>query len=101
MRDTGSRTGEQPAKGAVYDPGHLLDALIGHLQLKSDVALANMLRVTASTLSKIRHRRIPVGAAMLIRMHEVSGLTIGDLRYLMGDRRKKFRLSHTQGRPRK
>jgi len=41
----------------------------------------------------------PVGAAMLIRMHEVSDLTIRDLRYLMGDRRQKFRISDAQGKP--
>jgi hypothetical protein len=32
-------------------------------------------------------------------MHEVSGLNITDLRYLMGDRRGKFRISDVQGRP--
>jgi hypothetical protein len=32
---------------------------------------------------------------MLIRMHEVSGLSIRDLRDLMGDRRAKYRLPGT------
>ncbi|MGJ9418760.1 hypothetical protein ACHAC9_13480 [Massilia sp. CMS3.1] len=45
------------------------------------------------------HRRLAVDASLLIRMHEVSGLSIRDLRYLMGDRRAKFRISHAQFKP--
>jgi hypothetical protein len=82
-----------------YDPNRLLDALIEHLRLKNDAALARTLEVAPPVISKIRHRRLPVGAALLIRMHEVTDLTIGDLRYLMGDRRKKFRISDSQGKP--
>jgi len=84
----------------VYDPDRLLDTLIELMQLKNDAALARMLEVAPPVISKIRHRRLPVGASLLIRMHEESGLTIGDLRYLMGDRRKKYRLSDAQGKPR-
>ena len=32
-------------------------------------------------------------------MHEVSDLSIRDLRYLMGDRRAKFRISDKQFKP--
>jgi hypothetical protein len=42
---------------------------------------------------------LPVGASLLIRMHEVTGMSIRDLRDLMGDRRTKYRLSDAQGRP--
>ena len=84
----------------MYDPDRLLDTLIELMQLKNDAALARMLEVAPPVISKIRHRRLPVGASLLIRMHEESGLTIGDLRYLMGDRRKKYRLSDAQGKPR-
>lgn len=82
-----------------YNPNHLLDVLIGKLQLKNDAALSRMLEVAPPVISKIRHRRLPVGASMLIRMHEVTGMTIRDLRDLMGDRRTKYRLSNAQGRP--
>lgn len=57
------------------------------------------LEVAPPVISKIRHRRLAVSAALLIRMHEVSDITIGDLRYLMGDRRKKFRISDAHGKP--
>jgi hypothetical protein len=82
----------------VYDPDRLLDAMLEHLKLKNDAALSRALEVAPPVISKIRHRRIPVGAAILIRMHEVSGLTIRDLRYLLGDRRKKFRVSLVSSR---
>lgn len=82
-----------------YDPNHLLDILIGKLQLKNDAALARALEVAPPVISKIRHHRLPVGASMLIRMHEVTGMSVRDLRDLMGDRRKKYRLSDAQGRP--
>lgn len=82
-----------------YDPNHLLDSLREKLHLRNDAGLSRALEVEAPVISKIRHRRLPVGASMLIRMHEVSGLTIRELRVLMGDRRDKFRMSAVQFKP--
>jgi hypothetical protein len=76
----------------IYDPNRLLDALIQKLHVKSDAALSHLLEVDPPIISNIRTRRRPIGAVLLIRMHEVSDLTIGELRTLMGDRRKKFRM---------
>lgn len=73
-----------------YDPNQLLDSLLEHLRLKNDAALSRALEVAPPVISKIRHRRLPVSASMLIRMHEVTGFTIRDLRFLMGDRRAVF-----------
>src|SRR5438094_2299939 len=82
-----------------YDPDHLLASIIGKLKLKNDAALSRALEVAPPVISKIRHRRLPVGASMLIRMHEVSNMDIRELRELMGDRRTKYRLSDAQGKP--
>ena len=82
-----------------YDPNHLLDALLGKLLLKNDAALSRALEVAPPVISKIRHRRLPVGASLLIRMHEISEWSIHDLRGLMGDRRAKFRISDKQFKP--
>jgi hypothetical protein len=82
-----------------YNPNHLLDILLGKMSLKNDAALSRVLEVAPPVISKIRHRRLPVGASLLIRMHEVTGMSIRDLRDLMGDRRTKYRLSDAQGRP--
>jgi hypothetical protein len=82
-----------------YDPNNLLESLIEKLNLKNDAALSRALEVAPPLISKIRHRRLPVGASLLIRMHEVSDLSIRDLRHLMGDRRNKFRISDKQFKP--
>lgn len=82
-----------------YNPNRLLDTLTANLRLKNDAALARLLEVAPPVISKIRHLRLPVGASLLIRMHEVSDLSIRDLRYLMGDRRNKFRISDKHFKP--
>ena len=82
-----------------YNPNHLLDILIERLNLKNDAALSRALEDAPPVISKIRHRRLPVGASMLIRMHEVSTMSVRELRDLMGDRRTKYRLSDAQGKP--
>jgi hypothetical protein len=87
------------ADQVAYDPNNLLDALIEKLNLKNDAALSRALEVAPPVISKIRHRRLPVGASLLIRMHEVSDLSIKELRILMGDRRDKFRISDKQFKP--
>lgn len=76
-----------------YDPNRLLDSLIERMNLPSDAALARALDVTPPVISKMRHGRIPIGASMLIRMHEETGLKVRELRELMGDRRKRMRMS--------
>ncbi len=83
---------DSPALIADYDPNNLLDALIAELGVKNDAALSRELGLAPPVISKIRHRKLAVGAALLIRMHDASGLTIEALRSLMGDRRKKFRI---------
>ncbi|MDB5770558.1 MAG: hypothetical protein JWM42_932 [Burkholderia sp.] len=80
-----------------YNPNRLLDSLIERLRLKNDAALSRVLEVGPPVISKIRHRRLPVGASMLIRMHEVSELSVRELRDLMGDRRNKLRISDVDG----
>ena len=81
-----------------YDPNRLMDTLRERMHLKNDAALSRALEVTAPVISKIRHRTLPVGASLLIRMHEVTQLSIRDLRDLMGDRRTRNRVSDVQGK---
>lgn len=63
---------------------NLLDALIQRMCLKNDAALARALSIAPPVISKIRHGRLDVGATLLIRMHEVSGLGIRNLKLLGG-----------------
>lgn len=73
-----------------YNPGNLLNTLLQKLGLKNDAALSRKLEIAPPVISKVRTLRLPVGASLLIRMHEETGLSIQDLRALMGDRRTKF-----------
>lgn len=84
-----------------YNPNALMDHLLKKLNLKNDAALSRALEVAPPVISKIRHHRLPVGASLLIRMHEKTNMPIRELRDLMGDRRQKYRLSDAQGRPAK
>ncbi|RJF96034.1 hypothetical protein [Noviherbaspirillum saxi] len=79
----------------IYDPNRLLDSLIRKLKLKNDAALSRALQVAPPEISKIRHRRVPVRASLLIRMHDVTDLSIRELRDLMGDRRQKYRMGES------
>jgi hypothetical protein len=82
------------AEDVNYDPNNLLDTIVKRLHLKNDAALSRALEVAPPVISKIRHRRLPIGASLLIRMNEASDISIKDLRALMGDRRDKFRIGH-------
>ncbi len=70
-------------EGAQYDPNKVLDALIAKLELKNDAALSRVLEVAPPVISKIRHQTLPIGATLLLRMHEASNLSIRELRSLM------------------
>jgi hypothetical protein len=70
-------------EAANYDPNKVLDALIEKLQLKNDAALSRVLEVAPPVISKIRHQTLPIGATILLRMHEASNLSIRELRSLM------------------
>ncbi|WP_426110681.1 hypothetical protein [Massilia sp. PWRC2] len=74
---------KQVANMAVYNPAKVLDAIIAKLKLKNDAALSRVLEVAPPVISKIRHRSLPIGATILLRMHEASAISIRELRALM------------------
>ena len=82
----------------VFNANALLDAMLHQLGLKNDAALSRRLGVAPPVISRIRSGKLSVGASMLIRLHEESGLTIRELRDLMGDRRDCFRISEKRSR---
>ena len=72
------------SKPEKYDPNNLLTGMIKILKLKNDAALSRALEVAPPVISKIRHGRLPVGASLLIRMQEISNMSIRELREMMG-----------------
>lgn len=67
------------------DPNQLIDSVTKILKLRNDAALARVLRVGHPTLSKVRSGKSKVTASLLISMHEETGCSIRDLRFLMND----------------
>ena len=76
-------SGRKIPDAAGYDPNRVLDAIMEKLGLKNDAALSRALEVAPPVISKIRHRTLPIGATILLRMHEVSNFSIRELRALM------------------
>lgn len=74
----------------IYNPNRLLDAIMEKLELKNDAALSRALEVAPPVISKIRHYTLPIGATILIRMHEVSGLSIREMREILATRDERL-----------
>jgi hypothetical protein len=76
-----------------FDPNRLLDFLKDNLHLSDDRALCHRLDMAPVVLQHIRARKTPLGGLLLLRMAEVAKCDVVDLRQLMGDRRKKIRVT--------
>lgn len=76
-----------------YDPNHLLNVVMHRLELTSDCALARHLKLAHTVIKNIRSGRTPVSATITLLIHHATGISVDDLRALMGDRRAKFRLA--------
>lgn len=76
----------------VYDVNYkrLLDATRRKLRLRSDSALASAIGVSPSYVSKVRHGKIPISSTTLLRIHEVTGWSIANLRAIMGDPKRRY-----------
>ena len=83
-----------------YEPHRLLDALRIKLDAKSDAQLAKALDIPKSSVSRMRSGKIPIYPALLLRMHDVSGISITEMQTIVGDRRSKFRFGHTTSKKR-
>lgn len=66
-----------------YVPNTLLDELVRRMNLKNDAALARVLEITPPLVSKLRHLRLPIGASVILRIHDVTGMPIKEIRALM------------------
>jgi plasmid maintenance system antidote protein VapI len=85
-------TNNQAPTDTPYHPERVLDQVSEELGVSDDIALAKALKIAAPLLDRIRHGQTPLRASILLRINEVSGMSMGELRSLMGDRRSKFRM---------
>lgn len=67
-----------------FNPNNLLDVLQVYFKVRNDSKLAAALRLGRAPISKLRHGRISLTSGVLLRMHDVSGLPINELRQLAG-----------------
>lgn len=63
-------------------PNILLDTIIERYGVKNDAALSRMLETAPPVLSKVRHRHLPVGPSLVIRIHETFDMPIRDIQAL-------------------
>jgi hypothetical protein len=58
----------------------LLDLLKSDADLKNDAALSRALDVAPPVISKLRSGRLPLGASMLLQVHEVFELPVAEIK---------------------
>jgi transcriptional regulator with XRE-family HTH domain len=61
----------------------VLDWVKWRLRIFSDKELARILETSASTISKIRGRHIPLGAVMLLKILDITGIRASELSTLI------------------
>lgn len=61
-------------------PNDLLDDVRSKLQVKNDAALSRAFEVAPPVISKIRHGKLPVGASLIIKIHELTGWPIHEIK---------------------
>ena len=67
----------------VHTPHKLLDTIIARFGVKNDAALSRALDLAPPVISKIRARTLPVGATLIIRIHEAFGMSIKEIKALV------------------
>lgn len=63
--------------------GKLFDSLLHTLHLKNDAALARLLAVAPPVISKVRHGRSSMSPALILLVHEKTGMPVADIRTLI------------------
>jgi len=54
----------------------LLDLVTEMVKAKNDAQLSRALGIAPPVISKVRHAHLPVGAALVIKIHEVTGMAV-------------------------
>ncbi|WP_192805040.1 hypothetical protein [Noviherbaspirillum aerium] len=75
-----------------FDPNRMFDTLLRKLELANDDALCAELHVAPFVIARIRSGQSPIPPSLLIRINELSGINVRELRRLMGDRRSEYRM---------
>lgn len=77
-----NRMSTKPPSPTVPGVNQLLDNLMQRGGLKNDAALSRALEVAPPVVSKLRHGTLPLGASLILRMHDAFDIAIRDIRAL-------------------
>lgn len=64
---------------------YLLDLARDKALLKNDAALSRTLKVAPPVISKLRHGTLPVGASIILSLHENIGMAVAEIRRILAD----------------
>lgn len=62
----------------------VLDWAITNNGLKNDAALARALEVAPPVISKVRHGRLPIGSTLIVKLHEMTDVSVRDIKRKLG-----------------
>jgi hypothetical protein len=83
--------GMKPTKNyPAYSPSDLIDHLKALYNLKNDLSFSKTFGFSPAHISKLRHKKTIVSPHFLLRIHDISQISISDLKKMMKDNRKFF-----------
>lgn len=71
----------------LYAPEKLLDFAKRKLHADNDSQLAKILEVNQSVICKVRYHKQPLSSFLIVKIQEKSGMSLADVREVMGDKR--------------
>jgi len=75
-------------EGNFAGANHLLDVLLQRHKLKNDAALARVLNLAPTVISKLRHHRLPISSTLILNIHETFDMPVAEVRRLGGAARR-------------
>jgi plasmid maintenance system antidote protein VapI len=73
-----------------YTPGHYLDLIVERLGLRNDAQMSRKMGIGRLVINRIRHRKTPITADFMMLVHDLTGISIGDQRYMLGLPRRMY-----------
>lgn len=64
----------------------LFDTVMKQQNCKNDAALSRVLEVDPGSLSRMRNRKLKVGAVLILRIHKLTKISVEDIEKLIGDK---------------
>lgn len=68
---------------SIENVNKLLNTVIERMQLKNDAALAKALGFSAVVISKHRHGLMPIGATMILALHEYADMPVKEIKGIL------------------